>query len=418
MSRADRQSMPSGTDGLPEAAYAAALAGFTEMTVHRLLALLRQHPPAEAFAVASGRLPPRDGLIQRVLNDPERGSALRAAWASSAQRLRPHTVWQRCIDLGLEVTVMGQPGHPAVLTHDALPVPVLFSRGDRTLLEGRRVALIGTRNATASGRHVARTLGGELAHAGVQVVSGLARGIDGAAHQGVFEALDLGARGAGAVSSGVMSSGAGRAVLGRPVAVVASGLDVVYPREHKMLWQRVGAEGLLLSEHPPGTPPVAHHFPLRNRMVAALSEAVVVVESRERGGSLITADLAAERSVPVMAVPGHVANRASLGTNGLLRDGATPVLDVGDILIALALDRLPLDRLPSERLALDRRARPRADDLVVLQACSGVPRTIGEVARFADRPLLDVAMALARLEQSGWLHQVDGWYEALGSPPP
>jgi predicted Rossmann fold nucleotide-binding protein DprA/Smf involved in DNA uptake len=119
-----------------------------------------------------------------------------------------------------------------------------------------------------------------------------------------------------------------------------------------------------------------------------------------------------------MAVPGHVANRASLGANGLLRDGATPVLDVGDILIALALDRLPLDRLPSERLALDRRARPRADDRVVLQACSGVPRTIGEVARLADRPLLDVAMALARLEQSGWLHQVDGWYEALGSPPP
>jgi DNA processing protein len=386
--------------------------------VHRLLALLRQHPPAEAFDVASGRLPPRDGLIQRVLNDPERGSVLRAAWASSAQRLRPHTVWQRCIDLGLEVTVMGQPGHPSVLTHDALPVPVLFSRGDRTLLEGRRVALIGTRNATASGRHVARTLGGELAHAGVQVVSGLARGIDGAAHQGVFEVLDLGARGAGAVSSGVVPSGAGRSELGRPIAVVASGLDVVYPREHKVLWQRVGAEGLLLSEHPPGAPPVAHHFPLRNRMVAALSEAVVVVESRERGGSLITADLAAERGVPVMAVPGHVANRASLGANGLLRDGATPVLDVGDILIALALDRLPLDRLPSERLALDRRRRPRADDLVVLQACSGVPRTIGEVARFADRPLLDVAMALARLEQSGWLHQVDGWYEALGSPPP
>lgn len=418
MSRATQQSAPSGTDELPEAAYAAALAGFTEMTVHRLLALLRQHPPAEAYAVASGRLPPRDGLIRRVLDDPERGSALRAAWASSAQRLRPHTVWQRCTDLGLEVTVMGQPGHPAVLTHDALPVPVLFSRGDRTLLEGRRVALIGTRNATASGRHVARTLGGELAYAGVQVVSGLARGIDGAAHQGVFEVLGLGAHGAGAMSSRAMSSGAGRAVLGRPIAVVASGLDVVYPREHKTLWQRVGAEGLLLSEHPPGAPPVAHHFPLRNRMVAALSEAVVVVESRERGGSLITADLAAERGVPVMAVPGHVANRASLGANGLLRDGATPVLDVGDILIALALDRLPLDRLPSERLALDRRPRPRADDRVVLQACSGVPRTIGEVARFADRPLLDVAMALARLEQSGWLHQVDGWYEALGSPPP
>ena len=114
-----------------------------------------------------------------------------------------------------------------------------------------------------------------------------------------------------------------------------------------------------------------------------------------------------------MAVPGRIASRASLGTNGLLRDGASPVLDVGDILVALSLDRLPFD-LP----VADRRPRPRADDRVVLQACAEQPRTIGEVARVVDRPLLDVAMALARLEQSGWLHQVDGWYEALGSPPP
>ena len=106
------------------------------------------------------------------------------------------------------------------------------------------------------------------------------------------------------------------------------------------------------------------------------------------------------------------------GRSGELDPDPVNHFDVGDILVALALDRLPLDRLPSERLVLDRRPRPRADDRVVLQACSGVPRTIGEVARFADRPLLDVAMALARLEQSGWLHQVDGWYEALGSPPP
>lgn len=399
-------------DGLPEAAYAAALAGFSDMTVHRLLALLRHHPPAEAFAVASGRHPPGPGLISRVLNDPHQGSALRAAWAASAQRARPEAVWHRCLELGLEVTVLGTDGHPPVLTHDALPVPVLFSRGDRSLLAGRRVALVGTRNATASGRYVARTLGADLVRAGVHVVSGLARGIDGAAHQGVFEVVDL-ARG----SAG--GSAAGQApVPGRPIAVVASGLDVVYPREHRTLWQRVGAEGLLLSEHPPGVAPVAHHFPLRNRMVAALSEVVVVVESRERGGSLITADLAADRGVPVMAVPGHVANRASLGTNGLLRDGASPVLDVRDVLVALALDRLPFDQLPFDRLVPDRRRSPRADDLGVLRACCEVPRTIGEVARFVDRPLLDVAMALARLEQSGWLHQVDGWYEAVGSPPP
>lgn len=394
--------------GLPDAAYAAALASFADMTVHRLLALLRQHSPREAFAVASGSVPPKEGLVRRVLDDPLTGATLRASWQRSACAYSPAAVWERCKALGLEVTVLGDPAHPLPLAHDLLPVPVLFSRGDRSLLAGRRVALVGTRNATASGRTVAGALGAGLARAGVHVVSGLARGIDGAAHRGVVGWLD----GAGGPDTGGCS-GEGRADAGRPIAVVASGLDVVYPREHRSLWQQVGEQGLLLSEHPPGAAPMAHHFPLRNRLVAALSEVVVVVESRERGGSLITVDLATERGVPVMAVPGHIASRASLGTNGLLRDGASPVLDVGDILVALSLDRLPFD-LP----AVDRRARPRTDDRVVLQACVEQPRTIGEVARVVDRPLLDVAMALARLEQSGWLHQVDGWYEALGSPPP
>ncbi len=400
--------------GLPDVAYAAALASFADMTVHRLLALLRQHSPREAFAVASGSVPPKEGLVRRVLDDPITGATLRASWQRSACTYSPAAVWERCQVLGLEVTVLGDPAHPLPLAHDLLPVPVLFSRGDRSLLAGRRVALVGTRNATASGRTVAGALGAGLARAGVHVVSGLARGIDGAAHRGVVGWLDGaglpdtgGCSGEGRVGGG-SSDGAGR-----PIAVVASGLDVVYPREHRSLWQQVGEQGLLLSEHPPGAAPVAHHFPLRNRLVAALSEVVVVVESRERGGSLITVDLATERGVPVMAVPGHIASRASLGTNGLLRDGASPVLDVGDILVALSLDRLPFD-LP----VADRRPRPRADDRVVLQACAEQPRTIGEVARVVDRPLLDVAMALARLEQSGWLHQVDGWYEALGSPPP
>ncbi len=392
-----------GAADLPGAAYAAALASFADMTVHRLLALLRQHAPPEAFAVASGQMPPRDGLIRRVLDDPATGPPLRASWQRSAHLHPPAEVWERCLALGLEVTVIGESTHPPALAHDPLPVPVLFSRGDRALLAGRRVALVGTRNATMAGRTLARSLGADLARAGVHVVSGLARGIDGAAHQGVVSLLDAGS--APAVT--------GRAGDGRPIAVVASGLDVIYPREHRLLWRQVAAEGLLLSEYPPGAAPLAHQFPLRNRLVAALSEVVVVVESRERGGSLITVDRTAERGVPVMAVPGHVASRASLGTNGLLRDGASPVLDVGDILVALSLDRLPFD-LP----VAERRPRPRADDRDVLQACSEQPLTIGDVARVVARPLLDVAMALARLEQSGWLYQVDGWYEALGSPPP
>jgi DNA processing protein len=261
------------------------------------------------------------------------------------------------------------------------------------VLAGRRVALVGTRNATAAGRHVARQFGHGLVQAGVQVVSGLARGIDGHAHHGALEAIDeLGAP-------------------GRPVAVVASGLDVVYPREHERLWRRVGEDGLLLSEAPPGSPPIAYRFPLRNRIIAALAEIVVVVESRERGGSLITAAAALERGIPVMAVPGHATVRAARGVNSLLRDGSAPAIDVDDILVALQLDH-------GQTLGLlsDRRPRPRPGDVPAYRLCAVRAHTVGEVAGRLDVPLLDAAMMLARLEQSGWLGQVDGWFEATGSP--
>lgn len=186
----------------------------------------------------------------------------------------------------------------------------------------------------------------------------------------------------------------------------------MYPREHAALWQRVATDGLMLSEYAPGMPPMAHRFPLRNRLVAGLSEVVIVVESRERGGSLITAELAAERSVPVMAVPGSARNRAASGANGLLRDGAAPVLDVTDVLTALSLDH----RLQAPPV-VDVRPAPRSGDLATLRACRCEPLTIGEVASRTGSDLLTAAMSLARLEQAGWLVQVDGWYEAASSPP-
>jgi DNA processing protein len=236
-----------------------------------------------------------------------------------------------------------------------------------------------------------------LAHEGVHVVSGLALGIDGQAHAGVFEAM---ARGAA----------------GRPVAVVGSGHDVVYPKAHHELWRRVGEEGLLLSEWPPGSTPLAYRFPQRNRLVAALSELVVVVESRETGGSLITAQLAAERGIPVMAVPGSAFNRAANGVNALLRDGSAPVLDVDDVMVALGLDHtrgqgmLPFDT--------ETRVRPRPDDLPAYRVCGERASTVGDVAAALGHPLIEVAMSLARLEQAGWLTHVDGWFEVVGSPFP
>jgi len=395
----------SGSEVMPQQAYIAALAGFEEMTVHRLLALVRHHPPAEAFAVASGEAAPRPrGLISKVLAEP----LVREAWATSARRINPEQVWQRCLSLGISVDVLGDSTYPAALAIDSLPAPVLFSRGDRSLLDGRRVAIVGTRNATAAGRHLARQFGAGLADAGVHVVSGLARGIDGQAHHGVIETID---RCAVVDGTGSTRGGTDVGACGRPIAVVASGLDVVYPREHSALWERVATDGLLLSEAPPGARPLPHQFPMRNRLVAALSEIVVVVESRERGGSLITAGLAAERSVPVMAVPGHAASRATLGVNGLLRDGAIPALDVADVLVALELDH---SRVVAS--LADDRPRPRASDLPVLGVCLERACTIGDVAAAVGQPLVEVAMALARLEQTGWLFQADGWFQALGSP--
>lgn len=368
---------------LPPAAYAAALAGFEAMTLHRLAALLRHHTPADAWAVATGAAS-ADGLVGRVLERAD----VRAAWRRSADTRPPEQVWARTLELGVDVLVQADPRYPAVLVDDPSPPPVLFSRGDLSLLAGRRVGIVGTRNATQAGRTAARQLAADLAASGVHVVSGLARGIDGVAHTAVIAAE----------------------APGRPIAVVASGPDTVYPAEHRSLWEAVCNCGVLLTEVPPGVGPVAYRFPLRNRLIAALSEVVVVVESRERGGSLITASEALERGVPLMAVPGPPSNRAAAGTNELLRDGAAPVLDAADVLTVLAIEHRRAGA-PAEL-----RPRPRPDDVVVYDALGAEPRTVEGVSLACGLSLVDAAMRLARLEQSGWVAGTDGWYERVGSP--
>ncbi len=376
--------VPVVATGLPPEAYVASLAGFRNMSLHRLGALLRHHSPEEAWQVVLGEVP-TSGLVAKVLTD----SGVRAMWRRCTRERPPAEIWARCMELGLTVLPHGHDRYPAGLLDDPFPPPVLFARGDLSLLAGRRVGIVGTRNATAAGRDAARSLGMGLGTAGVHVVSGLARGIDGYAHRGVLAAEGE----------------------GRPVGIVASGLDVVYPREHRDLWEAAGNCGLLLSEAPPGVPPEPHRFPLRNRIVAALSEVLVVVESRERGGSLITAAQAVERNVTVMAVPGPIGKRASLGTNSLLCDGAPPVTGVDDVLTALSLQHSR-----SMVVAADLRARPRGDDIAVYRALYTDPRTIDGVALALGLSLVEAAMALARLESAGWIAEADGWFECVGSP--
>jgi DNA processing protein len=369
---------------LPDAAFAAALAGLDQMSLQRLSALLRHHSPPEAWQVALGEAPAR-GPLAGVLADQN----LRASWRRSAREREPAAIWQQCRSLGIDVVAMDDESYPSMLAADLTPPPVIFSRGDRGLLDGRRVAVVGTRNATSAGREAARRISRGVAAAGVHVVSGLARGIDGVAHSAVISA----------------ESG------GRPIGVVGTGLDVVYPREHRDLWEAVANCGLLLSEVPPGTGPRPYRFPQRNRIIAALAEVVVVVESRERGGSLITAAAALDRGIPVMAVPGPATSRAATGTNALLREGAAPAVDALDVLTCLELE-LPASAGRVE----EQRRRPERRDLGVYDCLRDSPRTIDGVALCGGLSLVDAAMSLARLERDGWVTSVDGWFECLGSP--
>jgi len=197
---------------------------------------------------------------------------------------------------------------------DPDPPSVLFSLGDLDLMgDSPLVAVVGTRRCSTIGRRVAFGLGAELAEAGVVVVSGLAAGVDAAAHQG---ALSVG---------------------GRPLGVVGTGLDVVYPTANRRLWHQVATNGLLISEAFPGTKPERWRFPARNRLMAGLADIVVIVESHDQGGSLHTVNEALERGCPVLAVPGSVTSPAAAGTNQLLVDGCPPARNASDVLDVLGL---------------------------------------------------------------------------------
>jgi len=358
----------------------AALAGLDLMTVARLRLLLAHHDPAEALAVIGGRA--RPGALV--------GEALRGrvghAWRQGAARRDPMTWAERCARFGVRAVLPADDEFPSPLRVDLDPPAVLFVRGDLSAVRRRRVGIVGTRNATGAGREMAVALGHGLATAGVAVVSGLAKGIDGAAHRGAL-----------------------RAESAPPIAVVGNGPDCPYPRVNAELWAAVVEHGVLMSEWPPGTAPEPFRFPLRNRLIAALSEVLVVVESRERGGSLITALAAAERGVDVMAVPGSPGQRSALGTNQLLRDGAAPVTEVADVLMALGLDHRRADDTP-----YDPRPAPRGAEADVLERCRQQPCTLEAVVVDLGLPLSEAAMVVARLERSGWVRQAGGWFEAVG----
>jgi DNA processing protein len=216
-----------------------------------------------------------------------------------------------------QVLMLGDARYPQPLLHCGDPPLMLFLEGREELLQRPSVAVVGSRQATPQGLAHARQFASVLSHAGVTVVSGLATGIDGAAHEGAL---------AGA---------------GSTLAVIGTGPDIVYPRRHGGLWRRIAQDGLVVSEHAPGTPALAHHFPHRNRIIAGLTRGTLVVEATLKSGSLITARLALEGGREVFAVPGSIQSAQSRGCHELIRQGAQLVESAQEILESLGLPSSP-----------------------------------------------------------------------------
>ena len=268
--------------------------------------------------------------------------------------------------------------YPPLLAAIHDPPRRLYLRGEGSIemLSRPAVAIVGTRSCSPYGAQVARRLGRELAAAGVTVISGLARGADAEAHRGALEAG------------------------GPTVAVLGCGIDRDYPRAHAALARRIAEVGLIVSEYEPGVEPAPWRFPARNRIIAGLAGATVIVEARERSGALITADFALEDGREVFAVPGEITSALSRGTNELLRLGAAPLLGPGDVLAALGLEEAP-----ARSAALLSEQAKRVRELLADRSAS-IDELIERSGLAADA----VAAALVELELAGEAVCAEGLY--------
>ena len=368
------------TDRGETAAALAALPGCGTVCLTRLLA---DRTPAEAW----------DSVVRgRPVGIDDETTSVR--WREFARAVDLSRLALDLTDSGVRVTTAHDDDHPVALIDDIDPAPVIFRRGGPVDASVPSVAIVGTRRCTPTGREIAEALGQALAGAGVSVVSGLALGIDGAAHEGAL-----------------LAGGA------PPLGVVGSGLDVVYPRRNLDLWRRVGEEGTLLCEAPLGARPEAWRFPARNRLIAALADIVVVVESKAAGGSMITVEHAVRRGRTVLAVPGSVRNPAAAGTNRLISDGCQPVCGVDDVLVALDIatvgpgprlltetgEPIPMgDETPDARLEFE------PSEAQVVERVDFAGSSIDALALTCDLPVAEVAATVVALEQKGLVSLVDG----------
>jgi DNA processing protein len=354
---------------------------------------VRTDPAALAVALSCLRLGP-DAKAARLLKDMLAGQApggdeclLRLAeWLEPVEAARHELLAKarvfaraalaRAAAGNLTLLPYFAPSYPAALHTIADPPIVLWATGDPTTFHPDTVAIVGSRRATPAGLDIARRLAADLAAEGLVIVSGMARGVDAAAHVGALEGG------------------------GRTVAVLGCGVDVVYPPEHAALAARIRASGVVISELPPGMPPLAHHFPLRNRIISGLARAVVVIEASDKSGSLITARAALDQNREVLAVPGSVGSGRSTGCHALIKDGARLVETVEDVLQQLNWRR-------TGRLVVKRRNLLDLSDLETTMA-AGEPYSVDDLATRTGRVTADLLAELGALELLGRVARIEG----------
>ncbi|TCL08934.1 DNA protecting protein DprA [Shimia isoporae] len=286
-----------------------------------------------------------------------------------------------------------EPDYPSHLATISDAPPMLWLRGDRTLLKKPMIAIVGARNASALGNRTARALSKELAENGFVIVSGLARGIDASAHRA-------------ALKTGT-------------IAVFAGGIDVIYPAENSQLGHDIAAQGLCISEHPPGLAPRARHFPSRNRIVSGLARAVVVVEAAAKSGSLITARTALDQGREVLAVPGHPFDARASGCNLLIRDGAPLVRNAEDVIEALSLQQQDTPPTGGKNDLVTEEVKPAAAQkrnlrethalhLEILNRLGPTPIAEDQLIRDIQADAEDISPALLELELEGQITRQSG----------
>ncbi|MCD6401209.1 MAG: DNA-processing protein DprA [Anaerolineales bacterium] len=316
---------------------------------------------------------PRDSLRELGLSSKVIGNLIEARSSDVLDR-----VWAKIEHDRITLLTWEDEDYPQRLKEIPNTPPLLYLKGSLKTEDDWSVAIVGTRRITAYGREVTAQIASTLAHSGVTIVSGLARGIDAVAHTA---ALDAG---------------------GRTIAVLGCGVDIIYPPENRRLAERIIENGAILSDYPPGTPPEANNFPPRNRIISGISRAVIVVEAGRKSGALITARFAADQGKDVFAVPGNIFAPQSRGTNHLIQQGAHPLLDPKDVMEVL--DMTMVNEQRNVRIVLP----ASATEAQLYQLLDFEPMHIDEITVKTALPIGEVSSTLALMELKGMVRQVGG----------